>query len=229
MRKQLAIVLFILFCSIAAWTALLPTPLNAQPNSCGTTLQRIDNALESCKEINRNYVCYGNTEAEALPIKHRFHDVNDRRPFDVLDSVATQSEQGVVVMNLHIEGETIPVKAILFGPVTAEPVDPLQRSFLLRTAEDNPVCQSTPPGMVVRTESGQTGLVTVNGVEIELGSTAYVCYNACRAHDYHKYGRERNGYHQWGHLYYSGWSRGIDRSHQWCSSVYQRPEYLVKL
>lgn len=148
----------------------------AQVTACTGVIQDLDRALTSCSEINDNWVCYGNKLADAAPLKYRFKNTRDRRPLSVLETVNTLNKKGVVVMNLLVAGQQVPITAMLFGPVKA--TSGAQSSPPLFTLQvDNSgglLCDVTPPGMVVRTETGKRAVVKVNGVEIELGSTVFI-------------------------------------------------------
>lgn len=102
----------------------------------------------------------------------------DRAAIERFQSLATlpyRTTYGAALMRLTAPGQAEPVTAILFGDATLTPSQAAAgRVFTLKTVGSNPVCQATPPGLAVRVPSGKTGRITINGVEINLGSTTYV-------------------------------------------------------
>jgi hypothetical protein len=78
-------------------------------------------------------------------------------------------------MRLTQAGEGEPVTAILFGNAELDPsTTDAGRVFTLTSDSASPVCTATPPGLAIRVPSGKTGRITINGIEITLGSTAYI-------------------------------------------------------
>ena len=152
------------------------TPLSAQDNksfdSCSQLLTTVAEAIQDCSDLNSNWACYGSEDAGVDPPEYRFQALSDRRPLEVLKRIDTYYE-GTVLMNLQVEGQTAPIKAILFGPTEVTATKPGAHDFLMRIDDQNLVCRATPPGMVISTESGQTGQIKINGIDIKLGSTAF--------------------------------------------------------
>lgn len=151
-----------------------PIPGFAQANSCGPMIDHLTRAITVCKEVNYNWACYASQLADVKPIKYRFHKKRDRRPLTVLDEINTTNEEGVVVLNLQPANRAGAVKAVLFGRVQLETTDPEQLVYTLRIEGEKVVCEETPPGMAIRTETGTRSRVTVNGVELDLGSTVFI-------------------------------------------------------
>lgn len=165
--------LLLLFCWVGS-CLILPTATLAQTRSCNTVIANFNQAVNECSEINTNWVCYGSSAAEAAPAKYRFFQTRDRRPFSVLEQIQTVDNNGVVLMNLQPMLEATAVKVAVFG---AAQVSTGATSTIMTLSVDQSagyLCTDTPPGMVVRTETGETGVVTVNGVDIELGSTVFI-------------------------------------------------------
>ena len=150
---------------------LLPARGQSSVDACDAAIDNLRTAIVECGVINTGWACYGSVEAEALPIKYRFHRPSDQRPLEILESINTVNEQGVVVMTLAPEGELDPVTAILFGQAT---LDATGGSAYILDTSGGDLCTQTPPGMIVRTESGRRGAIVLNGATIELGSTALV-------------------------------------------------------
>ena len=64
------------------------------------------------------------------------------------------------------------VKIIAFGAAGVSPTS--EQSYVVRKQGTGLVCEQTPPGLLFQTPSGKKGTITVNGVQIKLGSTAFV-------------------------------------------------------
>lgn len=148
----------------------------AQATSCTTLISNLDLAIRECSEINRNWVCYGSLMAEANPVKYRFFQTRDRRPFAVLEQIETKDKNGVVLMNLQLDADFAPVTVILFGAMALQTGDQTNRSLIVTVKEGQLLCDATPPGIVVHTDEGEVGMVTINGVDIKLASTAYITF-----------------------------------------------------
>jgi hypothetical protein len=154
----------------------IPTLLPGQ-QQCLALINSLQTAITDCDDINSNWACYGNLEADVVPVQYRFHGLRDRRPLTVLEELNTNTN-GVVLMNLQIEGETNPIKTIMFGDGRLEAAEPGQHSFFMQIDDPAELCTLTPPGMIIQTETGQSGELTLNQVTIELASTAFVTFEA---------------------------------------------------
>lgn len=88
--------------------------------------------------------------------------MGDRRPLSVLNNINV-GEGGVLLMNLQVEGQSDPIKLIVVGSASAE-----TNIFTIGVKDNQYICGATPPGMVVQTAEGVGGVVTVNGIDIEL-------------------------------------------------------------
>ena len=169
-----------LFCTILLFSSILAgTPVYAQTpqDRCFAIVDQLQSAIAECDDINSNWACYGNIEADVTPIQYRFQGLRDRRPLTVLENLNTDTN-GVVLMNLHLEGETNPIKTMMFGDSTLDPVEPGQHSFIMTIDNPTNLCDLTPPGLVLHTEEGQSGEIELNGVTISLQSTAFVTIEA---------------------------------------------------
>ncbi len=176
--KTLVSRLFLVLLALSVLWLLIreDTSLSAQDkssfNSCSQLLSSMAEAIQDCSDLNSNWACYGSEDAGVDPPEYRFQALSDRRPLEVLKRIDTYYE-GTVLMNLQVEGQTEPVKAVLFGPTQVNATKPGGHDFLMRIDDQNMVCRSTPPGMVISTESGQTGQIKINGIDIKLASTAF--------------------------------------------------------
>lgn len=142
--------------------------------SCVPIIDQLDTAIDSCAEVNSNWACYANATAVAIPADGRFDEPGDREEVVALEEIQTEREAGAVVMFLHLANEDSHIKVILFGGPTLDQPDRTRNVFTMRVEDDTQICPQTSPGMVVRTDNGERGTLIVNGVEIELRSTAYI-------------------------------------------------------
>ncbi|MBV7335284.1 SH3 domain-containing protein [Chloroflexi bacterium TSY] len=140
---------------------------------CLELIEKLKVAIADCDDMNSNHACYGSIEADVLPIEYRFQGLRDRRPLSQLDRIDTD-ENGAVFMNLHLEGQTNSIKTMMFGNGNLDPEEPGQHSYLMTIDNPTELCALTPPGIVLHTEEGESGQVELNGVLVEMRSTAFV-------------------------------------------------------
>jgi LysM domain len=148
-----------------------PSTLSAQ-ESCTEVIAALRTALEKCGELNSNYACYGQTTSWALPASERFIRPGDRLPVTVLRSVRTERPNGAAFLRISVGDQTGPLDVVLYGGIELNPLG--KNVFILRYANNAPLCADTSPGLVVQTAEGEIGRITVNGIEIEMESTAFI-------------------------------------------------------
>ncbi len=142
---------------------VLPTPTAVKNIStdCNLAFDDLRSAINTCSEITINWACYAKPDVIVSPDEVRFAQPGDRQPLEAFDKINTGGE-GIVIMNLAVVNEQDPISFIAFGDAdTAE-------FATLTLSGGQLMCGSLPPGLSVQTESGVQGIVTVNGVEIEL-------------------------------------------------------------
>lgn len=156
-----------------------PSQTDPPPVACSIVIAGFNAAINACRELNDNYACYGTVVTQGEPATVRFFAPKDRQPIEALRVIRTtrgmSDAVGAAIMRLHVSGKGNPLTAILFGDATLEPQDGAEgKVFFMGNASGTPVCSETPPGLMVRAEKGQSGRITVNNVEIMLGSTAFI-------------------------------------------------------
>ena len=153
------------------------------PASCDSVITGFNSVVQLCREINNNWVCYGAFVSSGAPKegeseRFRFFEPEDRQPIERFDTISTVKEGnkiGAALMRLHVTDEDGPITAILYGDVKLTPqAEGVSGVVTMRNSGSNYVCEETPPGLMVRTETGESGRLTVNNVEIVLGSTAFI-------------------------------------------------------
>lgn len=172
--------------------------LAAQDASCPALIEQALAAVQdACAETGRNQACYGNIALEAIPqdgvSTFNFEqqgdlvDIADLRSLELSSLDEVLGQWGIALMKLQANlPESLPgqnVTFLLFGDVeiesAVEPGDesltPMQ-AFSFRTGLGSTTCAEAPAdGILIQTPEG-AGKVNLraNGVDIELGSTAYL-------------------------------------------------------
>lgn len=182
--------------SAGGLTALQP-PDDACPALVNQAVERVSGV---CAELQRNQMCYGNMLIELDPDADADIDfeqpgdrvrIEDVAHFHTLPLNVETQAWGIAVLKVQANlPETLPgqnVTIIAFGDTditdaaeTDEVVDPdtlnPMQAFYFRSSLGEPACVEAPDsGVLIQTPQG-AGMVelTVNGVTIALGSTAYV-------------------------------------------------------
>ena len=75
-------------------------------------------------------------------------------------------------MYLYVESQKAPMAVIAFGGADLVPVG--ERDYVMDVSSSADLCRNSPPGIAVHTESGERGSLTINGVTINLESTAFI-------------------------------------------------------
>jgi hypothetical protein len=185
-------------CSGAGGTTQVPLdadgPLAATcPTIVQTALETTDSA---CEDTGRNQACYGNVrlevEAREGVAPFTFEQQGDRVDLAAVRSLMLSSmnestrEWGVALMKLQADlPDTLPgqnVTFLLFGDVEIENAvddgdsrNPMQ-AFRFQTGIGDSVCSNAPDsGILIQTPEGAGRvMLTANGVDITLSSTAYL-------------------------------------------------------
>ena len=189
MKKLIIVVLLALSASIS-----IAQSTDACPAIVQTVIESID---QFCADLERNQACYGHTQlnATARPTATNFVfeqsgdivDLTDLEgitfsPMNVDDDI-----WGAALMRIQADiPDTLPgenVTILFFGDteVTSDvPIDstthtPMQ-SFIYRSGIGDSACQEAPDsGFVIQTPEGVESVnLTINGVDISVGSTVYV-------------------------------------------------------
>lgn len=145
-------------------------------------------ASDSCSDISRNQVCYGYNTVQA--IGRDAVDLNFDAPGDMLDVEQVESltlagfdqdsgTWGIALMSLQADiSDTLPgqnVTVLLFGDVEYNSQTQDGTAFIFRSGIGSPDCEQAPSGMLVQTPEGVGEIsLTMNNVQISLGSTAFV-------------------------------------------------------
>jgi hypothetical protein len=165
--------LYLLFTVIASLGPSYQGTAFAQ-DSCSPIIDQLRSAIASCSRINSNSACYGNAPAFVSPLDVDFDAPGEQQLVTALEVIETSPDAGAVLMLLHLAGTESPIKVILFGGSELTQQSAAGNIFTMQGGAGGELCPQSPSGMVVRTESGEQGILTVNGVEIQLGSAAYI-------------------------------------------------------
>lgn len=141
-------------------------------DGCDTIIGQLDSAIKkTCWLTSIGYACYGNYNVEALPSEPTWYGPGASRPVESLEDIRTTSDDGIALMLLETPVVASPVRLILFG--SAE-VGSEGGAFVLSIKNNREICEASPPALVAFTESGIPGVITVNGVTIELQSVVFI-------------------------------------------------------
>ncbi|MCC6454683.1 MAG: SH3 domain-containing protein [Caldilineaceae bacterium] len=171
LSKRLLLLIFTLFASVNAPPERFAF---AQDDSCTPVISELNSAIASCDILDSNSACYGNAPAVAIPADVEFSVPGEQQPVTAFTAIDTDPLAGAVLMLLNIRREESLLTVILFGDSTLIPEDPASSEFTFQGGEGSELCPQTPPGMVVSTAAGRHGRLTVNGVQVDLRSAAYI-------------------------------------------------------
>jgi hypothetical protein len=156
---------------------LAAKPAYAQPQTCDDAIAELDDALAPgvCDALGLGAACLATRSVSATPRTGtiRFTNPGDQAALNNLRRMITVPQEGAAVL---LGGTAAnPVKVLVFGDTTTTPSGTQPRSvFTLRARNGQPTCERSRSGMILQTPNGQKGTLVVNGVTINLGSTAYV-------------------------------------------------------
>ncbi len=170
MRKYRSALVLLLLMAILSLMPGGNTPTHAL-DGCEAVITALANAGGSCGGI-RDEVCYGHRYLNAgFKVDVAFSSPGHRANVADLVTLNTVPDEGVALMRV---GD---VTLVLYGS-TGLATTPTQ-GFTLSMNEE-PICEYTPSAMMLQTETGTTGYITVNGVEIKLGSTALITMESAK-------------------------------------------------
>jgi hypothetical protein len=183
MRKLLVVVVFL-------WIGIF---VGAQEGVTGNDrcTRIVESALtatdRACEGIEVNQACYGNIEITAeledpdLSFSRRgdvvaVGDIN-RLQLSGLDEES--AIWGVLLARVQASiPNTLPGQAVTllaFGDTALSDLDDTMRAFTFQSGVGAATCDAAPDGMLVQTPDGTATVnFTINGVDIELGSTAFI-------------------------------------------------------
>lgn len=182
--------------SLSKWfwfaALLMCTSLAAAQDNCPIVVQEaLANLNNLCGTTGRNQACYGNVALTAAPqqgiTQFKFDtegdiaNLSDIRTLDLEPYNDTTETWGLAIMQVQANiPDSLPgqnVTFIIFGDTTIENAvqaekKPMQ-DFYLTTGVGNSNCVEMPEsGLMVQTPSGVRNVTfTINGVEVEMGST----------------------------------------------------------
>ena len=162
---------------LALFFSLQAVPVYAQPPDCNGVITQLDGALAPgvCDVLGVGSACLATRTVDATPRTGtiRFTAPGDNAQLNNLRRMITVPKQGAAVL---LGGSTAnPVKILVFGDTATAPSATQSGSvFTLRASNGQPTCERTRSGMILQTPGGKNGTIVVNGVNIKLGSTAYV-------------------------------------------------------
>jgi hypothetical protein len=167
---------------------------SAQSAQCPAIVAQALTAVDTaCQRTGRNQICYGNVQlsaefnegvgALAFASPGDIADLSAIKTVDLSPLDAVNSQWGLALMRVQANlPDTLPgqnVTFLLFGDVELENVTEktgIPSSFYFRTGIGDSTCSEAPSsGILVQTPDGVSEVtLRMNGVDIALGSTAYL-------------------------------------------------------
>jgi hypothetical protein len=179
MRPRYTPLVYVLFFAIALKVA-------AQ-DDCAPAVQRaLNTTAESCTDVERNQVCYGNSRIDAtLTAEDIPFEVGSMTDLENIENLllypfsAEPEEWGISLLAVQAnisDTETENVTLLLFGDAGLEIESEV---YYFHSSGENEDCAEAPNGMLIQTPEG-VGEITllINEVDIRLGSTAYLTAEA---------------------------------------------------
>lgn len=192
-RQFILLIVGLMFCVITS-----PAQTQQINDNCPAIVETVlDSVAEVCDDTGRNKACYGNSALTAIP-HDELGDFNFDIPGDLtglatIDTITLENMDveagtwGVVVLKVQANlPDTLPgqnVTFLLFGDVSiTNAVDedqteqkPMQAIYFSTGIGDRKCNEAPDSGILVQTPEGVgTVNMTFNGVDIELGSTAFL-------------------------------------------------------
>ncbi|MBX3082354.1 MAG: hypothetical protein KF716_12030 [Anaerolineae bacterium] len=177
-------------------TVPISSPLRAQALTCSDVVkQALEVAAKTCAELGRNRACYANGTLTAQP-KDGVSNFVFNAPGDVvaIKDLGTLSASpydeaegtwGVAMLRVqaNLPGANVGqgVTMLAFGDtqVTDASADGTLQAFYLRTGVGQPGCAEMPRnGVLLESPTGEKVTMTVNGVDLKIGSTVYLFADA---------------------------------------------------
>ena len=189
-RSRYGLVLFLLGLTISM--------IQAQVDACVEIVREALTVVqEACDSVARNEVCYGNRSLEVLlqdTDTSFFSSPGDTVALDTLQAIYSRpfneetEEWGIALIKAQANlPDTAPGQNVTFlvmGDISVETGNansaPMQ-TFFFKTGIGNPDCENAPDSIVVQNPARTTINITVNGVEVELGSTAVFQFSSDQA------------------------------------------------
>jgi hypothetical protein len=159
------------------------------PDACPSTLETsLEEVNDLCDALDRDQVCYGNRRIDITTSGDRltFDEVGDIVDLSQLEGLTTYrydpttGDWGVAVLKVQADlPDTVPGQVVTFlltGGVNveergAENTAPMQ-TFTFSTSIGSATCRNTPDALTIQTPTGVKVTFNINGIDVELGSTA---------------------------------------------------------
>ena len=179
---------------------VIPAPAQAQvaDDNCPAIVETVlDSVAQACTDSGRNKACYGNSALTAIP-RDEITDFTFDAPGDLTELANINTIElenmdveagtwGVVLLKVQANlPDTLPgqnVTFLLFGDVSiSNAVDeddseqrPMQAIYFSTGIGDRKCNEAPDSGILVQTPEGVGTInMTINGVDVELGSTAFL-------------------------------------------------------
>jgi hypothetical protein len=160
--------------------------IQPSPMSCdGLVAAALERADSFCKSLGRNQACYGSTLVDAELAEGSgatFNSAGDVADLSAIRSLTTapldveQQVWGIAFLKVQADlPDTLPgqnVTFLLYGGATLDNVTPQMNAVVLKTDVASTSCANAPAAaLLVQSPEGMRATLTINGVDIALGST----------------------------------------------------------
>jgi len=182
--RRLPLLLFVLLFSSVM--------IHAQDECPSIVQDALDAVGQACLGTERNQACYGNGQIDLIPqtgaVIPSFETAGDLATISDIQTLTLypldldERTWGVSMMLVQANlPDTLPgqnVSVVLFGDSELN-IDSETDAFYFQGGIGQPACAEAPDGLLIQTPEGQ-GMIdlTLNGVDIQLGSTAYITAEA---------------------------------------------------
>lgn len=129
---------------------------------------------EHCQDISANAACYGNYLVQTTPKTNAFSQPGAQlwiKNISGLRTTASGEYRGAAVLVADTSKGQVKIYALANANVAPGSSG---QSFTMYRTNGIPACTQTPSGLMLQAPKGKKGHVTINGVDIDLGSTAFV-------------------------------------------------------
>ncbi|MFN8527371.1 MAG: LysM domain-containing protein [Anaerolineae bacterium] len=179
--------------SVQSYSAFSPSSNYAPTDSvCSTYVhEAMQRAAGACQGLGRNQVCYGN---DRIQVERQPEFTRETLPFDQVGDIANllmlrristmpydsaANSWGIALLKAQVNlPDSLPgqnVTFLLFGDSSLDSTSPTMEIVNVRTNVGSLLCNDIPESaLFIQSPEGQRVHLTVNGVDVSLGSTARI-------------------------------------------------------
>lgn len=185
------ILVFLSACSPATEQPAATTPptLTTTALTCGELVTvALETASDNCRQLGRNQACYGNALVKAefqAGASVTFNQAGDLADLTLINKLSTAAldesvqQWGIAILKAQANlSDSLPgqnVTFLLFGSTSLDNLSPDMEAVILRTDQATTSCvDAVQAGLLIQSPDGVSSQLRINGVDIQLSSTAYL-------------------------------------------------------